>query len=114
MAPDDLLALSCGLHRIDWLMRSQALKALRTFSIASPQSKPQMNCRLHPCLTAAAWLYVVAVITCEWWAGSMSAAMTARPVTDELVMAIWRRGKPMSPLHTPIAAAQTPSEQFNC
>jgi putative transposase len=43
------------------------------------------------------WLYVAAVIdlfsrrVVGW---SMSAAMTAQLVTDALVMAIWRRGKP--------------------
>jgi putative transposase len=30
---------------------------------------------------------------------SMNAAMTAQLVTDALVMAIWRRGKPHSLLH---------------
>ena len=29
----------------------------------------------------------------------MSATMTAQPVTDALVMAIWRRGKPDALLH---------------
>jgi putative transposase len=47
--------------------------------------------------TAEGWLYVAAVIdlfsrrVVGW---SMSAAMTAQLVTDALVMAIWRRGKP--------------------
>jgi putative transposase len=36
---------------------------------------------------------------------SMSAAMTAQLVTDALVMAIWRRGKPMRYCITPTAAA---------
>ena len=52
--------------------------------------------------TAEGWLYVAAVIdlfsrrVVGW---SMSAAMTAQLVTDALVMAIWRRGKPNALLH---------------
>jgi transposase InsO family protein len=48
------------------------------------------------------WLYVAAVIdlfsrrVVGW---SMRAAMTAQLVTDALVMAIWRRGKPDALLH---------------
>ena len=64
--------------------------------------------------TAEGWLYVAAVIDlfsrrAVGW--SMSAAMTAQLVTDALVMAIWRRGKPDALLITPIAAQYT-SEQF--
>ena len=44
----------------------------------------------------------------------MSAAMTAQLVTDALVMAIWRRGKPDALLHhcdarQPISAASSSS-----
>jgi putative transposase len=52
--------------------------------------------------TAEGWLYVAAVVdlfsrrVVGW---SMSAAMTAQLVTDALVMAIWRRGKPDALLH---------------
>ena len=52
--------------------------------------------------TAEGWLYVAAVIdlfsrrVVGW---SMNAAMTAQLVTDALVMAIWRRGKPDALLH---------------
>ena len=52
--------------------------------------------------TAEGWLYVAAVIdlfsrrVVGW---SMSAGMTAQLVTDALVMAIWRRGKPDALLH---------------
>ena len=52
--------------------------------------------------TAEGWLYVAAVIdlfsrrVVGW---SMSATMTAQLVTDALVMAIWRRGKPDALLH---------------
>ena len=52
--------------------------------------------------TAEGWLFVAAVIdlfsrrVVGW---SMSAGMTAQLVTDALVMAIWRRGKPDALLH---------------
>src|SRR6188768_3276334 len=62
-----------------------------------------MDRRLHLCLDRAeGWLYVAAVIdlfsrrVVGW---SMSAGMTAQLVTDALVMAIWRRGKPDALLH---------------
>ena len=52
--------------------------------------------------TAEGWLYVSAVIdlfsrrVVGW---SMSAGMTAQLVTDALLMAVWRRGKPNELLH---------------
>jgi transposase InsO family protein len=52
--------------------------------------------------TAEGWLYVAAVVdlfsrgVAGW---SMSAGMTAQLVTDALMMAIWRRGKPDALLH---------------
>ncbi len=52
--------------------------------------------------TAEGWLYVAAVVdlfshrVVGW---SMKAEMTAQLVTDALIMAIWRRGKPDSLLH---------------
>ena len=45
-------------------------------------------------------------------AGSMSAAMTAQLVTDALVIAIWRRGKPDALLHHSDRGSQYTSEQF--
>ena len=65
--------------------------------------------------TAEGWLYVAAVIdlfsrrVVGW---SMSAAMTAQLVTDALVMAIWRRGKPDALLHHSDRGSQYASEQF--
>jgi len=65
--------------------------------------------------TAEGWLYVGAVIdlfsrrVVGW---SMSAAMTAQLVTDALVMAIWRRGKPDALLHHSDRGSQYTSEQF--
>ena len=52
--------------------------------------------------TAEGWLYVAGVMdlfsrrVVGW---SMSATMTAQLVTDALLMAIWRRGKPDALLH---------------
>ena len=43
---------------------------------------------------------------------SMSAEMTAQLVTDALVMAIWRRGKPDALLHHSDRGSQYTSEQF--
>ena len=43
---------------------------------------------------------------------SMSDTMTAQLVTDALVMAIWRRGKPDAPLHHSDQGSQYTSEQF--
>jgi putative transposase len=36
-------------------------------------------------------------------------SMTAQPVTDALIMTIWRRGKPDSLLHHSDQAANTPA-----
>ena len=43
---------------------------------------------------------------------SMSASMTAQLVTDALVMALWRRGKPAALLHHSDQGSQYTSEQF--
>jgi putative transposase len=65
--------------------------------------------------TAEGWLYVAAAIdlfsrrVVGW---SMSAAMTAQFVTDALVMAIWRRGRPDALLHHSDRGSQCTSEQF--
>jgi len=65
--------------------------------------------------TAEGWLYVAAVVdlfsrrVVGW---SMSAEMTAQLVTDALVMAIWRRGKPDALLHHSDRGSQYTSEQF--
>ena len=65
--------------------------------------------------TAEGWLYVAAVVdlfsrrVVGW---SMSADMTAQLVTDALIMAIWRRGKPDALLHHSDRGSQYTSEQF--
>ena len=135
----DLLAdgVSCGLHRIERLMRLQALKARprrrrlppdlgerpvaavapnvldRTFAAAAPNRKWIAD--FTYVWTAEGWLYVAAVIdlfsrrVVGW---SMNAAMTAQLVTDALVIAIWRRGKPDALLHHSDRGSQYTSEQF--
>ena len=122
----DMLAegIACGLHRIERLMRLQALKARprrrrlppdlgerqiaavapnvldRTFEAPAPNRKWIAD--FTYVWTAEGWLYVAVVIdlfsrrVVGW---SMSAEMTAQLVTDALVMAIWRRGKPDALLH---------------
>jgi putative transposase len=63
--------------------------------------------------TAEGWLYVAAVIdpfsrrVVGW---SMAATMTAQLVTNALVMAIWRRGKPHALLHHSDQGSQYTSE----
>ena len=65
--------------------------------------------------TAEGWLYVAAVIdlfsrrVVGW---SMQASMTAQLVTDALLMAIWRRGKPDALLHHSDQGSQYTSEPF--
>src|SRR5512132_1680132 len=135
----DMLAegLSCGLHRIERLMRLQALKARprrrrlppdlgerqatavapnvldRSFDASAPNRKWIAD--FTYVWTAEGWLYVAAVIdlfsrrVVGW---SMRAAMTAQLVTDALVMAIWRRGKPDALLHHSDRGSQYTSEQF--
>jgi putative transposase len=114
----DLLAegMSCGLHRIERLMRLQALRARvldRSFEASAPNRKWIAD--FTYVWTAEGWLYVAAVVdlfsrrVVGW---SMSAAMTAQLVTDALVMAIWRRGKPDALLHHSDRGSQYTSEQF--
>ena len=122
----DMLAegVSCGLHRIERLMRLQALKARPRRRRLPPDLGERQVAAVAPNVlnrifeapapnrkwiadftyvwTAEGWLYVAAVIDlfsrrAVGW--SMSAEMTAQLVTDALVMAIWRRGKPDALLH---------------
>jgi putative transposase len=125
----------CGLHRIERLMRQQALKARprrrglprddgqrsviaenvldRQFSAEAPNQKWVAD--FTYIWTDEGWLYVAAVIdlfsrrVVGW---SMSATMTAQLVTDALMMAIWRRGKPDALLHHSDQGSQYTSEQF--
>src|SRR5450432_3621486 len=65
--------------------------------------------------TAEGWLYVAAVIdlfsrrVVGW---SMKAEMNAQLVTDALMMAIWRRGRPDTLLHHSDRGSQYSSEPF--
>ena len=135
----DMLAegASCGLHRIERLLRQQGLKARprrrrlppdlgerqtsgiaanmldRSFEAPAPNRKWIAD--FTYIWTAEGWLYVAAVVdlfsrrVVGW---SMSATMTAQLVTDALVMAIWRRGKPRALLHHSDRGSQYISEQF--
>ena len=135
----DLLAegVDCGLHRIERLMRLQGLRARprrrrlprdggdrrletvpanlldREFTAERPNQKWIAD--FTYLWTAEGWLYVAAVIdlfsrrVVGW---SMSAAMTAQLVTDALLMAVWRRGKPDALLHHSDQGSQYTSEQF--
>jgi len=135
----DLLAdgVACGLHRIERLMRLQALRARprrrrlpkdegdrqiatvpsnildRQFTAARPNQKWIAD--FTYIWTAEGWLYVSAVIdlfsrrVVGW---SMSAGMTAQLVADALLMAVWRRGKPNELLHHSDQGSQYTSEQF--
>ena len=134
----DVLAagLSCGLHAIERLMRLNALKARprrrrlpvdsgvrpvpelpanildRQFDAPAPNRKWVAD--FIYIWTAEGWLYVAVVLDLYsrrivGW--SMSAAMTAELVTDALVMAIWRRGRPKELLHHSDRGSQYTSEQ---
>jgi putative transposase len=135
----DVLAegMDCGLHRIERLMRANALKARprRRYlppdtgdRIASAIAANVLDRQFHApapnakwiadftyVWTAEGWLYVAAVIdlfsrrVVGW---SMSASMTAQLVIDALFMAIWRRGKPDALLHHSDRGSQYTSEQF--
>ena len=135
----DVLAdgVSCGLHRVERLMRRQALRARpRRRRLPPDQGERQAGAVAPNVLersfnapapnrrwiadftyiwTAEGWLYVAAVIdlfsrrVVGW---SMSATMTAELVTDALVMAIWRRGKPDALIHHSDRGSQYTSDQF--
>jgi putative transposase len=135
----DLLAagIECGLHAIERLMRRNGLRARprrrrlpidmgdrptaansanvldRRFAAPAPNRKWVAD--FTYIWTAEGWLYVAAVLdlfsrrVVGW---SMSAAMTAELVTDALVMAIWRRGRPRELLHHSDRGSQYTSEAF--
>jgi putative transposase len=135
----DVLAegASCGLHKIERLMRANALRARprrrglpkdegdRSISAVPPNALDRQFAADQPnrkwiadftyVWTAEGWLYVAAVIdlfsrrVVGW---SMKAEMTAQLVTDALMMAIWRRGKPDALLHHSDRGSQYTSEQF--
>ena len=135
----DVLAtdVACGLHRIERLMRSQALRARPKRRSLPPDKGERSIAAISPNVldrqfeapspnrkwvadftyiwTTEGWLYVAAVLDLfsrriVGW--SMSATMTAQLVTDALMMAIWRRGKPDALLHHSDQGSQYTSEQF--
>ncbi|QCI65138.1 IS3 family transposase [Phreatobacter stygius] len=135
----DVLAdgVSCGLHRIERLMHGQALRARprrrglppdtgervsvgiasnlldRQFQASAPNQKWVAD--FTYVWTAEGWLYVAAVVdlfsrrVVGW---SMNASMMAQLVTDALMMAIWRRGKPDALLHHSDRGSQYTSAPF--
>ena len=135
----DVLAdgASCGLHKIERLMRANALRARprrrglpkdegeRSISAVAPNMLDRQFTADQPnrkwiadftyVWTAEGWLYVAAVIdlfsrrVVGW---SMKADMTAQLVTDALMMAIWRRGKPNALLHHSDRGSQYSRDQF--
>ena len=133
----DVLAegLPCGLHRVERLTRENGLRARprrrglpkdtgehaavaenlldRSFQAAAQNQKWLAD--FTYIWTAKGWLYVAADIDLlsrrvVGWA--MKAEITAQLVTDALLMAIWRRGKPDSLLHHSDQGSQYTSEQF--
>jgi putative transposase len=128
---------SCGLHKIERLMRTQALRARprrrtlpkddgeRSASAIAPNVLDRQFSADQPnrkwiadftyVRTAEGWLYVAAVIdlfsrrVVGW---SRKAEMSAQLVTDALPMAIWRRGRPGALLHHSDRGSQYASEQF--
>ncbi len=134
----DVLAegFDCGLHRVERLMRRNALKARPRRRYLPPDTGERMVGAIAPNVldrqfhapapnrkwiadftyiwTAEGWLYVAAVIdlfsrrVVGW---SMSTSMTAQLVADALLMAIWRRGNDAL-LHHSDQGSQYTSEQF--
>lgn len=133
----DVLAqgFDCGLHRIERLMRGLALRARprrrglpkdvgerseiadnvldRQFQADAPNQKWVAD--FTYIWTAEGWLYAAVVIdlfsrrVVGW---SMQASMTSHLVADALMMAVWRRGKPVAVLHHSDQGSQYTSEHF--
>ena len=102
----DLLAagIECGLHSIERLMRRNGLSA-------RPRRR-RLPIDLGDRSAAALSANVLDLFSRRVVGWSMSAAMTAEPVTDALVMAIWRRGRPRQLLHHSDRGSQYTSEAF--
>ena len=129
------LGQRCGLHRIERLMRLQALRARprrrglpvdrgersvladnlldRQFQADAPNQKWVAD--FTYIWTAEGWLYVAVVLDLYsrrivGW--SMQSSMTSQLVADALMMAVWRRGKPVELLHHSDQGSQYTSEHF--
>lgn len=126
---------SCGLHRIERLMRLQGLRARprrrslpkdqgvrsaiadnvldRQFQAEAPNQKWVAD--FTYIWTAEGWLYAAVVLdlysrrVVGW---SMHSSMTSQLVADALMMAVWRRGKPVQLLHHSDQGSQYTSEHF--
>ncbi|MEI7465290.1 MAG: IS3 family transposase, partial [Burkholderiales bacterium] len=133
----DVLELGhrCGLHRIERLMRLNALRA-RPRKRGLPQDKGDRSAPAVNVLdrqfqadapnqkwvadftyiwTSEGWLYVAAVMDLYsrrivGW--SMQMSMTSQLVADALMMAVWRRGRPQELLHHSDQDSQYTSEHF--
>ena len=125
----------CGLHRVERLMRLQALRARprrrglpkdhgdrsaiaanvldRQFKADAPNQKWVAD--FTYIWTAEGWLYAAVVLdlysrrVVGW---SMQASMTSQLVADALMMAVWRRGQPVAVLHHSDQGSQYTSEHF--
>ncbi|WP_337178384.1 IS3 family transposase [Hydrogenophaga borbori] len=126
---------ACGLHRIERLMREQALRA-RPRRRGLPKDRGARSAVADNVLdrqlqadgpnqkwvadftyiwTAEGWLYVAAVLDLYsrrivGW--SMQESMTSQLVVDALMMAVWRRGRPVALLHHSDQGSQYTSEHF--
>lgn len=125
----------CGLHLIEKLMQQQALRARprrrglpkddsqrgeaaanvldRQFKAEGPNQKWVAD--FTYIWTAEGWLYVAVVLDlfsrrAVGW--SMQASMTSQLVADALMMAVWRRGKPLALLHHSDRGSQYTSGHF--
>ena len=133
----DVLAegFACGRHKIERLMRVQGLRARSrrrqlpkdagTRSIIAPNvldrdfqaNRPNRKwvADFTYIWTAEGWLYLAVVLDLfsrriiGW---SMKEAMTTQMVTDALMMAIWRRGRPKALMHHSDQGSQYTSEAF--
>ena len=126
---------ACGLHRIERLMREQALRARprrrglpkdrgtrsavadnvldRQFRADGPNQKWVAD--FTYIWTAEGWLYVAAVLDLYsrrivGW--SMQESMTSQLVVDALMMAVWRRGRPVALLHHSDQGSQFTSKEY--
>lgn len=126
---------ACGLHRIERPMRLHGLRARprrrqlpkdkgirsviapnvldRDFAAEGPNQKWAAD--FTYIWTAQGWLYLAVVLDLfsrriVGW--SMKDTMTAQMVTDALMMAIWRRGRPQAVLHHSDQGSQYTSEAF--
>ena len=128
---------ACGLHRIERLMREQALRARprrkalpfdtgdrsrhalaanvldRDLVATAPNQKWVAD--FTYVWTSERWLYVAVVIDlfarrAVGW--SMQPTMTTQLVTDALIMAVWRRGDPLALVHHSDRGSQYSCESF--